>query len=64
ALNGKAIEASKNYKVASWAPVAAGVTGEPIWDVMETYLRSEKVIKTRKLNLPTLKNMSGNPGIA
>jgi sulfur-oxidizing protein SoxB len=64
ALNGKAIEASKNYKVASWAPVAAGVSGEPIWDVMETYLRSEKVIKTRKLNLPTLKNMSGNPGIA
>jgi sulfur-oxidizing protein SoxB len=63
-LNGKAIDANKTYKVAGWAPVGAGVTGEPIWDVMETYLKSEKTIKPRKLNMPTLKNMAGNPGIA
>jgi sulfur-oxidizing protein SoxB len=62
-LNGKPIDASKTYKVAGWAPVAEGVQGEPIWDVMETYLKSEKVIKHRQLNMPTLKNMAGNPGM-
>ena len=62
-LNGKPIDASKTYKVAGWAPVAEGVQGEPIWDVMETYLKSEKVIKPRQLNMPTLKNMAGNPGM-
>jgi len=62
-LNGKAIDASKTYKVAGWAPVAEGATGEPIWDVMETYLKNEKTIKPRKLNMPTLKNVSGNPGM-
>ena len=61
--NGKPIDASKTYKVAGWAPVAEGVQGEPIWDVMETYLKSEKVIKPRQLNMPTLKNMAGNPGM-
>jgi len=62
-LNGKPIDASKTYRVAGWAPVAEGVQGEPIWDVMETYLKSEKVIKPRQLNMPTLKNMAGNPGM-
>ncbi len=62
-LNGKPIDASKTYKVAGWAPVAEGVQGEPIWDVMETYLKSEKVIKPRQLNMPTLENMAGNPGM-
>jgi sulfur-oxidizing protein SoxB len=62
-LNGKPIDASKTYKVAGWAPVAEGAQGEPIWDVMETYLKSEKVIKPRQLNMPTLKNMAGNPGM-
>lgn len=62
-LNGKAIEANKTYKVASWAPVAEGVKGEPIWDVMETYFKSHKVIKTRKLNQPKVIGMDGNPGL-
>ncbi|MDO8703053.1 MAG: thiosulfohydrolase SoxB [Undibacterium sp.] len=61
-LNGKGIEASKKYKVASWAPVAEGAQGEPIWDVMETYFKSHKVIKQRKLNQPKLLGMDGNPG--
>ena len=63
-LNGKSVDAGKAYKVAGWAPVAAGVQGEPIWDVMETYLKSEKTIKARKLNMPTVKNMANNPGMA
>lgn len=63
-LNGKPIEASKPYKVAGWAPVAEGATGEPIWDVMASYLRTQKVIKPKKPNLPHLVGMKGNPGIA
>ncbi|MCH9818111.1 MAG: thiosulfohydrolase SoxB [Betaproteobacteria bacterium] len=63
-LNGKSVDAGKAYKVAGWAPVAEGVQGEPIWDVMETYLKSEKTIKARKLNMPTVKNMANNSGMA
>ena len=63
-LNGKSVDAGKAYKVAGWAPVAEGVQGEPIWDVMETYLKSEKTIKARKLNMPTVKNIANNPGMA
>jgi sulfur-oxidizing protein SoxB len=63
-LNGKAIEPTKTYKVASWAPVAEGVTGEPIWDVMETYFKAHPVIKARKLNQPKLFGVDKNQGLA
>lgn len=63
-LNGKPIDANKKYKVASWAPVAEGVQGAPIWDVMETYFKAHPVIKARKLNQPKLIGVKGNPGIA
>ncbi len=63
-LNGKALDPSKKYKVAGWAPVSEGVTGEPIWDVVTGYLRDKKVITPRKLNLPKLIGAEGNDGIA
>ena len=63
-LKGKPIEAGKKYKVAGWAPVAEGATGEPIWDLMATYLRDKKTIQPKKLNLPELIGMKGNAGIA
>ena len=66
-LNGKLIEANKKYKVAGWAPVseeAKNTGGEPIWDVMAKYLRERKVITPRQLNLPRLKGVRGNPGMA
>ena len=63
-LKGKAIEADKKYKVAGWAPVAEGASGEPIWDLVAAYLRAKKVIKPVKLNLPVIKGMQGNRGIA
>ena len=63
-LNGNAIDANKKYKVAGWAPVAEGATGEPIWDLMARYLRDKKTIKPKKLNLPQLVGMKGNAGIA
>jgi hypothetical protein len=32
--------------------------------VIERYLRDQKTIKPRTLNLPTLAGVAGNPGIA
>ncbi len=63
-LAGKPIEADKTYRVAGWAPVAEGATGEPVWGVLEKYLRAEKVIKPRKLNQPRLVGVDANPGSA
>lgn len=62
-LRGKPIEASKQYKVAGWAPVAEGASGEPIWDVMARYLKGQKTIRPRSLNLPIINGMTGNPGM-
>ncbi|HUW00549.1 MAG TPA: thiosulfohydrolase SoxB [Gallionella sp.] len=63
-LNGKTLDPNKKYKVAGWAPVREGVTGEPIWDVVSGYLRDKKVITPRQLNLPKLIGVEGNQGIA
>jgi sulfur-oxidizing protein SoxB len=63
-LNGKPLRPNKIYKVAGWAPVAEGASGEPIWDVVATWLRDKKVITPRKPNLPKLVGVQGNPGIS
>jgi sulfur-oxidizing protein SoxB len=63
-LNGRPVEASKRYKVAGWAPVAEGASGEPVWDVVETWLKDKKRIAPRTLNSPRLIGLKGNPGIA
>ena len=63
-LDGKPIEAGKTYKVAGWAPVAEGASGEPIWDVVAKWLRTKKTVAAPKLNLPKLVGMTGNPGLA
>jgi len=63
-LGGKPVDPAKKYKVAGWAPVAEGATGEPVWEVLATYLRDVKTIKPKTLNLPELVGMKGNPGIA
>ncbi len=63
-LHGKPVEADKKYKVAGWAPVAEGAKGEPIWELVAGYMRSKKVIKPVRLNLPRITGMQGNPGIA
>src|ERR1700674_640964 len=62
-LNDKLIEAGKKYKVAGWAPVAEGAQGEPVWHALAKYLRDQKVIKPRKLNVPKLVGLAGDPGI-
>ncbi|WP_294537215.1 thiosulfohydrolase SoxB [uncultured Rhodoblastus sp.] len=65
-LDGKPIDAGKNYKVAGWAPVAEAAReagGEPIWELVERHLRARKTIAPPKLDLPTLKNVDGNRGM-
>jgi len=63
-IAGKPVDPNKTYKVAGWAPVAEGATGEPVWDVVAEYLRSQKVIKNIRLNQPRVLGMGGNPGIS
>jgi len=63
-LDGKPIEASRKYKVAGWAPVAEGVQGEPIWEVVTRYLRDKKSIAPIEPNVPRLIGVEGNPGLA
>jgi len=61
-VRGRRIEADKMYKVASWAPVADGVAGEPIWEVLSRYLRDKKVVKPGRLGLPRLIGTEGTSG--
>ena len=61
-LHGKPIEPSATFRVAGWAPVAEGATGEPVWEVVEAYLKDKKVIAPPTLNTPRLIGVEGNPG--
>ena len=61
-LAGKPMDADKRYKVAGWAPVGEGVTGEPVWDVVEKYLKDHKRIKPRAPNVPRLVGVERNQG--
>jgi S-sulfosulfanyl-L-cysteine sulfohydrolase len=63
-LAGKPIDPKKNYKVAGWASVQENVTGEPVWDVVAKYIRDQKIVAPRTLNVPTIRGVQGNPGIA
>ena len=63
-LGGVALGASTKYKVAGWAPVGDNAKGEPIWEVIAQYLRHEKTIIPRALNLPKLFGVADNPGLA
>jgi sulfur-oxidizing protein SoxB len=63
-LNGKPIEADRRYKVASWAPVAEGASGQPVWDLVAAYLRDKKVLRAPTLNRPALLGVGEDAGIA
>ncbi len=62
-LKGKPLEADKRYKVVSWAPVVEGATGEPVWDVVERYLKDRKIITPRAPNVPRLLGVEKNQGL-
>jgi sulfur-oxidizing protein SoxB len=68
-LGGKAIDADKTYKVAGWAPVAEEAKtagGKPVWELVETWLKSQSGghVKARTINTPRLVGVQGNPGLA
>jgi len=63
-VHGQPLEAGKTYKVVGWAPVAEGAKGEPVWDVVESYLKDRKVVAAREPNVPRLVGVAGNPGWA
>jgi sulfur-oxidizing protein SoxB len=60
--NGRAIEAGKRYRVASWASVNEQ-RGKPVWDVFARHLGTGKLFDTHSAGV-TLKGAEGNPGIA
>lgn len=63
-LDGKALDAKKEYPVAGWASVQENVPeNKPIWDVVAGYLKDKKTIGAVELNVPRLKGVVGNPGI-
>jgi len=62
--DGTPVDAGKSYVVAGWATVGAQSPGEPIWDTVAKYLKSQGTVKIKKLNTPKLVNVSGNPGIS
>ena len=62
-LGGKPIEAGKRYKVAGWAPVREGVTGEPVWEVVERHLRALKRVPPLEPGRPRLVGVERNAGI-
>jgi S-sulfosulfanyl-L-cysteine sulfohydrolase len=63
-ISAQPIQSQKTYKVAGWAPVAEGASGEPIWDVVVRHLRAKKRVAVLKASRPRLIGVSGNPGIA
>jgi sulfur-oxidizing protein SoxB len=63
-LNGKTLDPRKQYRVAGWASVSEPLQGTPVWDVVAEYLRAIGTIKAKAPNLPRLKNVAGNPGLA
>jgi sulfur-oxidizing protein SoxB len=68
-LNGKPLEAAKTYKVAGWAPVAEearNAGNKPVWELLETWLKSQPGgrVKPRAINTPKLIGVQSNPGIA
>jgi sulfur-oxidizing protein SoxB len=61
--SGKSIEANKRYTVAGWS-TANPSDGPPMWEIMASYLRTQKTISVKKVNLPKLKGVANNSGIA
>jgi sulfur-oxidizing protein SoxB len=62
--DGTPLEAGKNYRVAGWARVGTQAPGPPIWDVVAEYLRDAGSARIGRLNVPVLKGVGANPGMA
>ena len=60
---GKPLGADQRYKVAGWAPVREGASGEPVWDVVERHLRALKSVPPLEVNRPRLVGIGHNTGM-
>ena len=60
---GQPLDYGRRYKVAGWASVQEHPVGEPVWEVVATYLRDRRVIPPQRLNVPRLEGVGGNPGL-
>jgi S-sulfosulfanyl-L-cysteine sulfohydrolase len=63
-FNGKPVDAQRRYKVASWAPVAEGASGEPVWEIVAQYLKSRRTIAPPKVNRPVVPGLGDDPGFS
>ena len=62
-LNGELIDANRSYRVAGWASTAPDVQGEPVWEVVETWLRGRRHVTPIKASVPRLIRVEAEPGI-
>jgi sulfur-oxidizing protein SoxB len=62
-LRGKKLDANKTYGVAGWASVARPLEGKPIWEVVEDYLRQNKTVQIKEVNVPKILGIKNNPGL-
>ncbi len=60
-LNGKPMDAKKNYRLAGWASMQKR-EGTPIWDVVAEYIRAQDSVHIKELNIPKIKGLGSNPG--
>ncbi len=63
-INGTAVKPKKTYLVAGWASMDPDVEGKPVWDIVADYLRHKKTVKITQPNLPKIKGLTSNPGLA
>jgi len=62
-FRGRPLDPDRRYKVAGWAPVAEGTTGEPVWEVVEAYLRSRRTLPAVVPEMPGILGEEGNAGL-
>ena len=62
-LNGKPLNASKKYRLAGWASIEKR-EGTPIWEVVAGYIRAQDAVRVKELNVPRIKGLGNNPGLA
>ncbi len=62
-LNGELIDPHRSYRVAGWASTAPDANGEPVWEVVENWLRAHQHIAPVKASVPRLIGVANEPGI-
>lgn len=60
---GKPVTPGRRYKVATWASLAAGESGRPVWDVFVEYLKGVNSVRISTLTQPRIIGMRGDHGI-